>query len=304
MEKDNLYIFVPAILLFALVLLPSGKTDTNLSENLQANVAEAALVPVPPEVEAKSAYAIDLSSGKIIYEKEKTSALPLASVTKVVSVLVILGELYLDEEVVVSRTAVSTPEPSSLKVGEHFFTRELLAMAMVESSNDAITALVEAAANKKGIVQNESEAWFVNLMNLKANSLNAFTMRFNNPTGLDILDEKSGLPAEAGAFGSAEDLINIAKASIDSELWQFGEITEVQSKEGFVHPLHPTNLLKSEITGLIGGKTGFTDLAGGNLLVIVQHPYPGGHLYGIVVLGSSENGRFEDVKKILEWIKS
>jgi len=135
-------------------------------------------------------------------------------------------------------------------------------------------------------------------MNLKANSLGAFTMNFHNATGLDIST------TESGAYGSAEDLMNIAKATIDSELWQFGEITEVQSKEGFIHPLHPTNLLKSEITGLIGGKTGFTDLAGGNLLVIVQYPYPGGHLYGIVVLGSSEKGRFEDVKKILEYIKS
>ena len=297
-EKDNLYIFASALLLFLLILLPSGKTGTNLPKNLQANVAEALAVPAPPEVEARSAYAADLSSGKMIYEKEKGLVLPLASVAKIVSTLVILGALDLNEEVAVSRTAVSTPEPSSLKVGEHFLARDLLAMAMVESSNDATMALVEAAAQKNGILQSESEMWFVNLMNLKANSLGAFTMNFHNATGLDISK------TEAGAYGSAEDLINIAKATIDSELWQFGEITGIRSKEGFIHPLNPTNLLKSEVIGLIGSKTGFTDLAGGNLLVIVQHPYPGGHLYGIVVLGSSEEGRFEDVKKILEYIKS
>ena len=297
-EKDNLYIFASALLLFLLILLPSGKTDTNLSKNLQANVMGALVIHAPPEVESKSAYAIDLFSGKIIYEKEKNLVLPLASIAKIVSTLVILDALDLNEEVAVSRTAVSAPEPSSLKVGEHFLARDLLAMAMVESSNDAAMALVEAAAQKNTAPQSESEAWFINLMNLKANSLGAFTMNFHNATGLDIST------TESGAYGSAEDLMNIAKATIDSELWQFGEITEVQSKEGFIHPLHPTNLLKSEITGLIGGKTGFTDLAGGNLLVIVQYPYPGGHLYGIVVLGSSEKGRFEDVKKILEYIKS
>jgi len=60
--------------------------------------------------------------------------------------------------------------------------------------------------------------------------------------------------------------------------------------------------LGPELTPLVGSKTGYTDLAGGNLLVIVE--YPIGHPLGIVVLGSSAEGRFLDVKKILKWIKS
>lgn len=304
MEKDNFYIMASASLLFLLVLLPSGKIDKKISKNLIADVSAAVERPIEPQVEAMSAYAYDLTAGRNIFEKEKGLIWPLASVTKIVSALVLLDNIGLKEEIEVSRNAILTPEPSSLKAGEHFLAQDILAMAMVESSNDAVTALVEAVAVKHSVLPEESETWFIDLMNLKANSLGAFTMRFNNPTGLDILDVKTGLPLRAGAVGSAEDLMNIVKTSLDSELWQFGEITEVQSKEGFVHSLHPTNLLKSEITGLIGGKTGFTDLAGGNLLVIIQYPYPSGHLYGIVVLGSSEDGRFEDVKKILEWIKS
>ena len=304
MEKDNFYIMASAALLFFLVLLPSGKIDKKISKNLAADVSAAIERPREPHIEAKSAYAYDLNADRGVFEKEKGLIWPLASVAKIVSALVLLDNIGLKEEIEVSKNAILTPEPSSLKAGEHFLASDLFAMAMVESSNDAITALVEAAAKKNGVPQNESEAWFINLMNLKANSLGAFTMRFNNPTGLDILDIKTGLPAQAGAVGSAEDLMSIMKATIDSELWQFGEITDVQSKEGFIHPLHPTNLLKSEVTGLIGGKTGFTDLAGGNLLVIIQYPYPSGHLYGIVVLGSSEDGRFEDVKKILEYIKA
>src|SRR3989338_11245732 len=66
---------------------------------------------------------INYFSGKIIYEKEKNLVLPLASIAKIVSTLVILDALDLNEEVAVSRTAVSTPEPSSLKVGEHFLAR-------------------------------------------------------------------------------------------------------------------------------------------------------------------------------------
>ena len=249
-----------------------------------------------PEIEARAAAAQDLISGEVLFSKNSDEILPLASLTKILSGLVVLDYVDLENEIEITKFAISAPEPSSLKVGEHLKARDLLAMAMAESSNDAITALFEYASQKNEIVSDGAEAWFLDLMRKKAESLGARSMNFNNVTGYDVSQTISG------GYGSAEDLLKIAKDTLTSPLWQFGNMSKVISREGIRHILKPTNKLGPELTPLLGSKTGYTDLAGGNLLVIVE--YPIGQPLGIVVLGSSEKGRFEDVRKILKWIKS
>ncbi len=266
------------------LILPVAKNSTN--DKSLAEVKEAANNP-SPVVEAKAALAENLKTGGILFEKKSKEVLPLASLTKIISALVVADQADLDEEVQISKKAISTPEPSSLRAGEHLRARDLLAMAMVESSNDAVAALAENFGD---------EEWFLNLMKNKAESLGASDMKFNNPIGLDVSGEV------AGGYGSAEDLIKIASQTLDSPIWSLGSVRVVKSTEGFIHKLNPTNNLDSEITPLLGAKTGYTDLAGGNLLIITE--YPIGNPIGIVVLGSTENGRFSDVKNILNWIKS
>ncbi|MDP2668432.1 MAG: hypothetical protein Q8P07_01175 [bacterium] len=291
MNKNNFLVFGLAFLFAVLMLSPSGGET---KKQLVASGSPVSEVPSPPAIEAQSALAYDIISGKILFEKNKNDPRGLASLTKIISALTIIEKFGTEEEVVISKRAVLTEGLSGFLVGERFRVRDLLAFVMVESSNDAVEALVEHLAVKNGVAPESADAWFLNLMRDEAQLLGADGMMFYNPTGLDI-------DSNVGAIGSAEDLINIVKASLGSELWQFGSITEVMSLEGRVHKLKPTNILGSELNLLMGGKTGFTDIAGGNLLVIVQHPL--GNPIGIVVLGSSENGRFEDVKKILEYIR-
>lgn len=236
-----------------------------------------------PEIEGEAALAQDFLTGEIVYEKNAIYPLPLASLTKIISSLAILDSVSLDEDV-------------GTQKDEHFRVRDVLAMIMVESSNGAVETLFKHVVKKNGIKLEESQKWFLELMSKKAESLGGVGMIFSTIDGADASENS------AGAMGSAEAMLKIAEASLDSPLWQFGAIHKVISKEGLIYPLKPTNNLEGEIPGLLGAKTGLTDLAGGNLLVIFEHPL--GHPIGIVVLGSSEKGRFDDVKKIYEWIKS
>ena len=294
MKLNKLHIFLGALVLFFVFLyLPAPKADLSALKNPPAGGPEN--LP-PPQIEAKSALAEDLLTGEVLFSKNSDEILPLASLTKILSGLVVLDYVDLEDEIEITKFAISAPEPSSLKVGEGLKAKELLAMAMAESSNDAITALFEYASQKNNLARADSEPWFLDLMRKKTEALGAKSMNFNNITGYDIS------PTVSGGYGSAEDLLKIARTALASPIWQFGSIREVISKEGIKHVLKPTNELGPELSPLIGAKTGYTDLAGGNLLVIVE--YPIGRPLGIVVLGSSVEGRFSDVKKILEWVKT
>ncbi len=289
MIKSLPYLIIILAFLGFILFLPVSRTEPQkIQPSFNKNL--------PPKVEAKAALAQDLISDKVLFSKSSKEILPLASLTKILSGLAILDHVGLEEEIEITKFSISAPEPSSLRIGEHLKAKDLLAMAMVESSNDAITALFEYAFQKNGITSDGAAVWFLDLMRQKAESLGAKTMNFNNATGYDISE------TVAGGYGPAEDLLKVARASLDSPIWQFGDAREIVSKEGIKHVLKPTNELGPELTPLIGSKTGYTDLAGGNLLVIVE--YPIGRPLGIVVLGSSAEGRFSDVKKILEWVKA
>ena len=104
-------------------------------------------------VEARSALVIDLLTNEIIFEKNIYEPLPLASLSKIISSLVVVDYLNLDEYVEISKTAIATEEPSTLRVGEHLRVEDLLTMAMGESSNDAMMALVEKLGDEKWFIE-------------------------------------------------------------------------------------------------------------------------------------------------------
>ncbi len=271
MKPNKLYIFLGALaLLLVFLYLPAPKKDLQKVEKSEKTPA--------PKIEAKSALAEDLLTGEVLFSKNSGEALPLASITKIITLLVVLDRVSLDEE-----------------AGKHFLARDFVSMAMAESSNDAVTALYEYVVQKNQIAEASRKEWFLDLMRKKAERLGAADMKFYNIWGLDES------PKLAGAYGSAEDLLKIAQISLGSPIWQLGMVHEIVSKEGIKHNFKFTNELGPELTPLLGSKTGYTDLAGGNLLVIVE--YPIGRPLGIVVLGSTEKGRFEDMKKILGWVR-
>jgi len=293
---ENKYVQIIILLAtFSMFFLPVKKLDVEVIP--QPRIAQVIkYAPQQPIIEARAGLAMDFVSEKILFEKNKNAIMPLASITKIISALVVLDIAEQDEYVEISRNAILTPEPSSLIVGEYLKVSDLLSMMMTESSNDAVTALVEHAANKNSVVQESINPWFLALMHKKAESLGVYGLTFYNHTGLDVSETLSG------GYGSVSDILKVARRSIDSEIWQFGEIYKITSENGIIHNLKPTNALSGTLTKLVGAKTGFTDISGGNLLVIIE--YPIAHPIGIVVLGSSAEARFEDVQKIINWIKS
>ena len=120
-------------------------------------------------------------------------------------------------------------------------------------------------------------------------------MVFYNATGLDISDRL------AGAYGSARDIMRIAQNSFSSPLWDLTHIEMITSQEGRAIILKPTNILQGSLVQLHGAKTGFTDIAGGNLLVLLEQPI--GRPVGIVVLGSTHEGRFSDMAFLLALLR-
>lgn len=276
-------LFAVVVLVFILAFqIQAPESDINKHGAL-ASLETVASIPAPePEIEARAALAEDFLSGDILYEKNSDYPLPLASLTKIISSLTALDFISLNEEIETAR-------------GEHFKARDILAMIMVESSNGAVETLFNHSVKKNGLKPDEARRWFLDQMSKKAEALGGGGMIFSTIDGTDASENS------AGALGSANGLMRIAKSSLDSPLWQFGAIHEITSSEGLVYPLRATNALENEIPELLGAKTGLTDLAGGNLLIIFEHPI--GHPIGIVVLGSTQEGRFSDVKKIYEWIK-
>lgn len=281
--------------------LPPRATNSELNNKSAAPRDDFALrplilTPVRGAIAANAALAVDLTTGAVLYEKNADAALPLASLTKIVSSLVLFDMLPLDEIVTISENAITTEGESALAAGERYEIRDLLAMAMVESSNDAIAALVEYAANKEGILSPYHESWFLKEMQNKTLSLRASQkMVFYNPTGLDISDRF------AGAYGSARDIIRITQHSFSSPLWDLTRIGTIVSQDGRVVALRPTNNLQGSLVQLRGAKTGFTDIAGGNLLVLLEQPI--GRPLGIVVLGSTHEGRFQDIAFLLALLR-
>ncbi len=247
-------------------------------------------------LEAKSAYVYDLRTGEVLFSLNSDKLLPLASLTKLMAALV-ASELSPDTQTVtVTSAALSTYGDSGLQIQEKWSLKNLLDFSLLTSSNDGIRA-VALALVALGRLENseELEASFVKSMNDKAAKLGLKQTYFWNETGLDESE------AKGGAYGTAEDLTTLMAYIIrnDPSLLEATKEAEllVPSLDATLHRAKNTNLLVREIPGLLASKTGFTEMAGGNL-VFVFDPELGRPIV-VTVLGSSPQGRFEDARKLI-----
>jgi len=246
-----------------------------------------------PQILAESAISVEIDENGgeyVIFRKEEGRKMSIASLTKLMTA-VIASEFYdLSLRTEISKKAVSQPEETGqLKIGEILTVRDLLYIMLIESSNDAAFSLAE-------IIGIEG---FTSLMNLKAKDIGMKGTFFFNPTGLD--SERGG---EAYNFSTAEDLVALAKYILNKPL-----ILEILSKKEYPlylengvlhHTLYNTNELLGEIPGIIGGKTGFTERAGGCLILIMQGKKPANYLIN-VVLNSPD--RFQDMKNLIDYAR-
>ena len=238
-------------------------------------------------VEAKSAYVLDLRTGKPLFAKDPNLALPLASVTKLMSALVASDLSETKQTVSVSERAIENYGDSGLKVGERWRLQDLLDFSLITSSNDGIRAVALAVSSLEN---------FIHKMNDKAKELGLGYTYFQNESGLD---ENSSEPA---AYGSARDVANLMTYILKNkpELLEATkeEETTITSLDNRAHLAKNTNVLTGRVPGLLASKTGFTDLAGGNLAFAFDPEI--GHPIVVVILGSSAEGRFQDANNLVE----
>ncbi|HEO8418799.1 D-alanyl-D-alanine carboxypeptidase family protein [Niallia sp. FSL W8-0635] len=197
----------------------------------------------------KSAILIDRDTGTIMYEKNSEEKLPPASMTKIMTMLLIMeaidqGKLKLDEKIRTSEHAASMGGSQIfLEPGEEMTTEEMLKGIAIGSGNDAAVAVAERLAG--------SEDEFVNLMNKKAKELGLESTKFQNVTGLPVEDH----------YSSAKDMALMAK-----ELLKYEDITKFTGTyEDYLREdtdkkfwLVNTNRLVKFYPGVDGLKTGFT----------------------------------------------
>lgn len=199
----------------------------------------------------------ELNSGRVLYEHDAGKRMSPASLTKIMSALVILGKGQLDDFVTVSPNAARAHKTHlRVKAGQVFRLEDLLKAMLIVSANDACLAAVEHVGG--------DEAQFVTLMNDKAAALGLADTHFSNACGFDDPDH----------YSTAEDLAALSVIALDQPIFrqlvreERAIITPVNGQRAYV--LHNTNRLLGRIPGVEGIKTGFTSKAGRCLIAKVS----------------------------------
>ena len=241
---------------------------------------------------AKSVYVYDVRTNKVLFSKNPDERLPLASLTKLMTALVAKSSEKSDDTVTITNLAIKAEGDSGLRVGEKWSLQNLLDFLLTSSSNDGATAVALAY----GAEQN-----FINAMNSKADEIGMLNTYYLNPTGVDLPAQAGVSPAKGGAYGSAKDtakmLAFILKNYPDLLTATTKAEFNVSSLNKIVHVAKNTDSITESIPGLKGSKTGFTNLAGGNL-VIAFDPELGRPII-ISVLGSTAEARFTDMEQLI-----
>ena len=228
--------------LFILIQNPAAAADTGQQEEKEKL-----------SLNARAAVLMDADSGRILYGKNETMVFPMASTTKIMTLIVALEHNEPDQIVMASAGASAMPEVRlGVHEGERYRMEDLYYAMMLESFNDAAMMIAEGTV---GSVEN-----FAELMNEKAISLGCTQTYFITPNGLDAADEK-------GVHSStAEDMAKIMRYAIDNEdflkITQTADysFTDCDRKRSF--EVHNKNVLLTMMDGVLSGKTGYTADAG------------------------------------------
>lgn len=274
------------------------QTDISKNENISlrtaslsfANLTETTSVPIKnpemlaPVIEAKASIAMDISSGEILFEKNIHERVQIASITKLMTMLIILEENRFDETVTVSQNAATTEGSTMyLRAGEEITIENLLYGALINSANDSAVALAEHNAG--------SVDAFVEKMNKRSNQLGLLNTHFSNPIGLDSKNN----------YSSAYDLARLAEYIYHNKFIKDAATVknlEVSSTNGkLVHKLESTNELLNSYLKIKGLKTGKTNMAGLCLVAIAENDQ--GHEIISIVLNSPD--RFQESKVLIDW---
>ncbi|MBO5756034.1 MAG: D-alanyl-D-alanine carboxypeptidase [Clostridia bacterium] len=263
------------ILLALLFILPTGAANAKEEGGLTVNATSAVLM--------------EAETGKILFAQNETAALPPASVTKVMTLLLVMealeaGKISWEEKVTVSERAASMGGSQIfLKVGEEMCVTDMVKSVVIASANDAAVALAEHIAG--------SEEAFVQAMNQRASELGMENTHFENTNGLD--------DSVTGHLTSAKDI-----AIMSRELIKHPKILEYSStwmdtvRDG-AFTLTNTNRLVRFYPGATGLKTGSTAKA--KFCISATAERNGVSLIAVIMGAESRDVRNAEAKKLLDY---
>ena len=248
---------------------------------IATTTAPDAFARVP--IEAKAAIVYDVSTHKVLYAKNASAQLPLASLTKLLTMYAAFSEFSTSTPITIPASVMGLSAPHAFQPGETFALADLARITLTGSLNDGAAAIAQATAEQEKLDIHQ-------LLASVASALNLSQTYALNGNGLDMTT------AISGGYGSAHDVAVLAGAfaalepSVASATTH--PIAQAFSAQGKLFTIHNTDPMVSNVPGLLLSKTGYTDLAGGNLVLVfnvgIEHPI------AVVVLGSTVKSRFTD----------
>lgn len=255
----------------------------------------AAEWPSGISISADGGILMDINSGAVLFEKNSHEAYYPASITKILTALIVIENCGLDETVTFSNTAVNTLEPNSsilgARAGDTLSVRDCLYALLLQSANEVANALAEHCAGSMDA--------FAEKMNEKAAELGCTDSHFANPSGLN----------DPNHYVSAYDMALIAKAAFSNPTFVEVDSTTYydvpagklkQYPDGWRYYAHHRMLRRNDslyYDGVIGGKTGYTSLAGNTLVTCAERD--GMKLVAVVLNGHQTH--YSDTKALFDY---
>ncbi|GAB4407865.1 MAG: D-alanyl-D-alanine carboxypeptidase family protein [Thermodesulfovibrionales bacterium] len=236
------------------------------------------------EIRSRAAIVMEASTGRVLYGKNPNLRLPPASTTKLMTAMVALGRLGINDTVEISEKAANvSPVKANLRAGEKVTVETLLYAALIKSANDAAFALAEATAG--------SEERFVDLMNQKVLALGLSDTRFVNSTGL---------PGD-GQYTTVYDLARMMRHALMYPLIREvinTRASRITTEDGRSIFLKNSNKLLWADDSVLGGKTGYTKKAGHCFVCVSEHD---GETLIVALLGTPSRDRlWKESEDLLE----
>lgn len=295
-KKENLKEYESAKKLPECNLFPLDQADSRYMPIRKKNYADI-------KVWAGSSVAIDVDSGTILHYDNGRKRTQIASLTKIMTAILVLENIQdlNNEEVIITGEALNVPGtvvgcPTSVFCpsnrmyrGEKIYAMDLLKVMLLNSANDAATAL--------GIHIAGSADKFTDMMNAKAKDLGLKDTNFCTPSGLEI-DGR-----EDQCYSSAYDIARIGAYSLrHSLIWDIMRIEEGRfySADGtYMHEMKNTDLLLGDMPDCLGGKTGFTPMAGKSLLLGTADPQ---RKHKVIAVILNDEDRWTDMRRLVGWV--
>ena len=258
------------------------------------------------ELYAKAAVLMDAESGRVLYGKNATTPMAMASTTKIMTLLVTLENAELEEVTTVSAYAASMPNVQlHIREGEQYYLKDLVYSLMLESHNDSAVAIAEAVG---GSVEE-----FAKMMNEKAKEIGCTDTCFITPNGLDATaqyEQEDGTVVTKEHTTTATDLAKIMSYCITKSEHKdtflaitqtpSHSFTDVSGKRQFSCTNH--NAFLSMMSGALSGKTGFTGKAGYCYVGALERD---GKIYVVSLLAcgwpNNKNYKWSDTRKLMEY---